>query len=145
MSQPVVASTPVSYDPRDPGSKDPFLLPSLNNKVRYPGAAPVRPDSLPTAPNMGDVVRSMAVVKPAAEAVPAILKAPEASKPEPKPEPPKIDQQFTFSPALSVTVQGDVKDPAQLARDLSPHLQRLFDDFSRQAAARQMFDAPHVG
>ena len=145
VSQPVVASTPVSYDPRDPGSKDPFLLPALNNKVRYPGAAPVRPDSLPPPPNMGDVVRSMAVAKPAAEAVPAILKAPEASKPEPKPEPPKIDQQFTFSPALSVTVQGDVKDPAQLARDLSPHLQRLFDDFSRQAAARQMFDAPHAG
>lgn len=140
-----VTSAPVSYDPRDPASKDPFLLPALNNKVRFPGAAPVRPDSLQPAANMGDVVRSMAVAKPAAEAVPAILKAPEASKPEPKPEPPKIDQQFTFSPALSVTVQGDVKDPAQLARDLSPHLQRLFDDFSRQAAARQMFDAPHVG
>lgn len=107
--------------------------------------APVRPDSLQPTANMGDVVRSMAVAKPAAEAVPAILKAPEASKPESKPEPPKIDQQFTFSPVVDVTVQGDVKDPAQLARDLSPHLQRLFDDFSRQAAARQMFDAPHVG
>lgn len=140
-----VTSAPVSYDPRDPASKDPFLLPALNNKVRFPGAAPVRPDSLQPTANMGDVVRSMAVAKPAAEAVPAILKAPEASKPEPKPEPPKIDQQFTFSPALSVTVQGDVKDTEQLARDLSPHLQRMFDDFSRQAAARQMFDAPHVG
>ncbi len=140
-----VTSAPVSYDPRDPASKDPFLLPALNNKVRFPGAAPVRPDSLQPTANMGDVVRSMAVAKPAAEAVPAILKAPEASKPEPKPEPPKIDQQFTFSPALSVTVQGDVKDPNQLAHDLWPTLQRLFDDFSRQAAARQMFDAPHVG
>ncbi|WJM94705.1 phage tail tape measure protein [Pseudomonas defluvii] len=140
-----VASAPVSYDPRDPASKDPFLLPALNNKVRFPGAAPVRPDSLQPTANMGDVVRSMEVAKPVAEAVPAILKAPEASKPESKPEPPKIDQQFTFSPVVDVTVQGDVKDPAQLARDLSPHLQRLFDDFSRQAAARQMFDAPHVG
>jgi hypothetical protein len=42
-------------------------------------------------------------------------------------------------------VQGDVKDPAQLAQALMPHLQRQFEDFAREARARQLFDAPHVG
>ena len=62
----------------------------------------------------------------------------------PKAPAPQIDQKFTFSPTIGVTVQGDVKDPAQLARELAPYLQRQFDDFARQAAARQLSDEPHV-
>ncbi|KPB84458.1 Tail tape measure protein [Pseudomonas syringae pv. maculicola] len=89
----------------------------------------------------GDVVKAMAVVAPAPLALPAVVKAAEQSKPEPT----KVDQQFTFSPNMPVNVQGDVKDPAQLARDIAPFLQRQFEEFSRQAAARQLFDAPHVG
>lgn len=39
-----------SYDPRDPDSKDPFLLPALTaNKVRFPGAGLVAPESLPAS------------------------------------------------------------------------------------------------
>ncbi|MCA5967425.1 phage tail tape measure protein [Pseudomonas sp. P129] len=89
----------------------------------------------------GDVVKAMAAVAPAPLALPAVVKAAEQSKPEPA----KVDQQFTFSPNMPVNVQGDVKDPAQLARDIAPFLQRQFEEFSRQAAARQLFDAPHVG
>ncbi|KAA8693665.1 phage tail tape measure protein [Pseudomonas caricapapayae] len=89
----------------------------------------------------GDVVKAMAAVAPAPLALPAVVKAAEQSKPEPT----KVDQQFTFSPNMPVNVQGDVKDPAQLARDIAPYLQRQFEEFSRQAAARQLFDAPHVG
>ena len=89
----------------------------------------------------GDVVKAMAAVAPAPLALPAVVKAAEQSKPEPT----KVDQQFTFSPNMPVNVQGDVKDPAQLARDIAPFLQRQFEEFSRQAAARQLFDAPHVG
>ncbi|WP_116886341.1 phage tail tape measure protein [Pseudomonas syringae] len=89
----------------------------------------------------GDVVKAMAAVAPAPLALPAVVKAAEQSKPEPT----KVDQQFTFSPNMPVNVQGDGKDPAQLARDIAPFLQRQFEEFSRQAAARQLFDAPHVG
>ncbi|MDC3734797.1 phage tail tape measure protein [Pseudomonas syringae pv. syringae] len=89
----------------------------------------------------GDVVKAMAAVAPAPLALPAVVKAAEQSKPEPT----KVDQQFTFSPNMPVNVQGDVKDPAQLARDIAPFLQRQFEEFSRQASARQLFDAPHVG
>lgn len=89
----------------------------------------------------GDVVKAMAAVAPAPMALPAVVKAAEQSKPEPT----KVDQQFTFSPHMPVNVKGDVKDPAQLAREIAPFLQRQFEEFSRQAAARQLFDAPHVG
>ncbi|WP_024690545.1 phage tail tape measure protein [Pseudomonas tremae] len=88
----------------------------------------------------GDVVKAMAAVG-SPQALPAVIKAAEQSKAEPA----KIDQQFTFSPNMPVNVQGDVKDPAQLAREIAPFLQRQFEEFSRQAAARQLFDAPDVG
>lgn len=92
-------------------------------------------------PNVpGDVVRSMAVAPPPPAAVQAIAKAAEP----PKPVQPQVDQQFTWSPHFSVTVQGDVKDPNQLARDLAPHLRPQFEEFARQVMGRQLFDAPHV-
>lgn len=91
-----------------------------------------------TPPMMGQVVRSMGTGTPSA-AVPAMLKAPEPAK-----QVPKVDQQFTFAPTVPITVQGDVKDPAQVAREVEPHLRRMFDEFSRQAAARQLSDEPHV-
>ncbi len=91
-----------------------------------------------TPPVMGQVVRSMGSASPSA-AVPAMLKAPEPAK-----QVPKVDQQFAFSPSLQVTVQGDVKDPAQLAREVESYMRRMFDEYSRQAAARQLSDEPHV-
>ncbi|PYZ00791.1 phage tail tape measure protein [Pseudomonas sp. TKO14] len=91
-----------------------------------------------TPPMMGQVVRSMGTASPPA-AVPALLKAPEPAK-----QVPKVDQQFAFSPSLQVTVQGDVKDPAQVAREVEPYMRRMFDEYSRQAAARQLSDEPHV-
>ena len=91
-----------------------------------------------TPPMMGQVVRSMGTAAPSA-AVPAMLKVPEPAK-----QVPKVDQQFAFSPSLQVTVQGDVKDPAQVAREVEPYMRRMFDEYSRQAAARQLSDEPHV-
>ncbi|WP_265532316.1 phage tail tape measure protein [Pseudomonas saponiphila] len=91
-----------------------------------------------TPPMMGQVVRSMGAASPSA-AVPAMLKASEPAK-----QVPKVDQQFAFSPNLQVTVQGDVKDPAQVAREVEPYMRRMFDEYSRQAAARQLSDEPHV-
>ncbi len=93
-----------------------------------------------TPPLMGQAVRSMASPL-ASTATPATINPPESFKSQ---VPPVIEQQFSFAPYLSISVQGDVRDPAQLARELEPHLRWQFDEFSRQAAARQLFDAAHV-
>ena len=112
---------------------------------------PDTPTDLPKAPlgmfpmaagqGVGDVVRSMATTPGAPVSAAALMAAP-ATK---IPVPPQVDQQFTFAPAPVITVQGDVKDPAQLVQELLPHLRRQFEDFAREAQARQLFDAPHVG
>ncbi|MGA3800999.1 phage tail tape measure protein [Pseudomonas fluorescens] len=90
---------------------------------------------------VGAVVRSMENA-PAAPVTAAALMSSTAAK---TPEWPKVDQQFTFAPAPVFQVHGDVKDPAQLVQELMPYLRRQFEDFAREARARQLFDAPHVG
>jgi hypothetical protein len=45
---------------------------------------------------------------------------------------------------MPVTVQGDVKDPRQLAQEMMPYMRQLFEEFSREQARRNLFDAPHV-
>ncbi len=90
-----------------------------------------------TAP--GDVVRSITAESVPPAVMPAIAKAAEV-----KQERPNVEQSLTFAPNIPVNVQGDVKDPAALARELLPHLQRMFDDLGRQAQARQLSDEPHV-
>ncbi|WP_070415021.1 phage tail tape measure protein [Pseudomonas lundensis] len=130
------AAPAVSYDPRDPNSKDPFLVPALTaNRVRLPGAG--------LAPPTGNVVRDMAATAAPAASAPELAKAA-----APKGEAPKVDQAFTFSPTSTITVQGDVKDPAQLARELEPHMRAQWETFQREqgarAASNQMFDAAHI-
>lgn len=91
-----------------------------------------------TGPLMGDVTRSLA---PAPSAVtPALLSAGAAAKPEPT----RVDQNWTFSPTMPVTVQGDVKDPRQLAQEMMPYMRQMFEEFSREQARRNLFDAPHI-
>jgi phage tail tape-measure protein len=106
-----------------------------------PTQAPIGILPMAAGQEVGAVVRSMENT-PAAPVTAAALMSSTAIK---TPEWPKVDQQFTFAPAPVITVQGDVKDPAQLAQALMPHLQRQFEDFAREARARQLFDAPHVG
>lgn len=93
-----------------------------------------------TPPLMGQAAHSMASPSSSSAAL-ATITAPDSFKPQ---VPAVIEQQFSFAPYLSISVQGDVRDPAQLARELEPHLRWQFDEFSRQAAARQLFDAAHV-
>ncbi|SEC73686.1 phage tail tape measure protein [Pseudomonas marginalis] len=92
-----------------------------------------------TGPLVGDVARSLASV-PSAAAVPALLSAGAAAKPEPA----RVEQAWTFAPTMPVTVQGDVKDPRQLAQEMMPHMRQLFEEFSREQARRNLFDAPHI-
>ncbi len=150
VESPVPVVKPVLYEPTDPGSKDPFVLPHFADQPRFPGADLVRPKALPAQPetgasvarelpgavNLGDVVRAFAKVAP-------IGPVPVPAKPEPAPTP--VKQSFSFSPQLQITVKGDVKDPAQLARELEPYLKRQMQDFSQQMGTRNLFDTPHVG
>lgn len=71
-----------------------------------------------------------------------------------KPEitPAAIEQKITFAPHMPITIEGDVKDPAELSRQLDTMLQDRFRDFSREledsarrANARQLYDSPHIG
>ena len=92
-----------------------------------------------SVPLMGDVARSLVTAPPAA-AVPALLSAGTAAKPDPA----RVEQAWTFAPTMPVTVQGDVKDPRQLAQEMMPYMRQLFEEFSREQARRNLFDAPHV-
>lgn len=88
----------------------------------------------------GDVVRSMAlppVPRPAPGAGP-VLTAPV------KPQAPKIEQRVQIHAPLQVTVQGDVKDPAQLARELQPYIEQQQRAIAQQLASRQLYDEPHA-
>ncbi|AZC23238.1 phage tail tape measure protein [Pseudomonas sessilinigenes] len=124
---------------RDAGKNIPPVLGDIAKSFKASPAPLMLKVPEAAKPVMGQVVRSMAGTE-SPVATPAMIKPPELAKPLP----PKVDQQFSFAPALSVTVQGDVKDPAQLARELTPHLRLQFDEYSRQAAARQLSDEPHV-
>ncbi|UMZ13287.1 phage tail tape measure protein [Pseudomonas sp. MPFS] len=110
---------------RDAGKNIPPVMDDIANSFK----------SGQTPPLMGQVVRSMPPAPGPSSTLAEPFKAPLA---------PAIEQQFSFAPAISVTVQGDVKDPAQLARELEPYLRWQFDEYSRQASARQLSDAPHV-
>lgn len=95
---------------------------------------------LPGATNMGDVVRSFSSASPTGP-----LAMPPKIEPVLKVEPPRIDQKIAINAPLQITVKGDVKDPAALARELQPHLQRQMEQIGQQMSSRNLYDAPHVG
>ena len=113
----------------------PVSPPEAPNQDRQPGPAP------------GAVVR--ALVKESPPPVPART-APVAAKPaeKTKAEPAKVDQSFAIALTMPITVQGDVKDPYQLVRDMDAPLRALFQSLQRELAARQasiqLFDAAHI-
>lgn len=93
----------------------------------------------------GDVARAIAAAAPAPTA-PVVAQALEQAKPQGALG--KIDQSFAFSPTNSYTIQGDVKDPAQLAREMEPYQRAQFDAWWREMSSRQsttqLFDEAHV-
>jgi TP901 family phage tail tape measure protein len=101
-----------------------------------------KPANGPLAPAaaMGDVARSLAA--PASAPVPPALLA--APVPAAKAESPKIEQQVQISAPLHITVQGDVKDPAQMARELQPYIAQQMQQATQQLQNRKLYDEPHV-
>jgi TP901 family phage tail tape measure protein len=101
-----------------------------------PGLLPEREAD---GPALGDVTRSLS--KPTAPSVPALLAPVPAA---PKAEPPKIEQRVEIQAPLHITVQGDVKDPAQLARELQPYIDQQLRQSTQQLQNRTLYDEPHV-
>lgn len=53
-------------------------------------------------------------------------------------------QNNTFSPTIQVTVQGDAKDPNQMANEIMRKLQREFEQIQARSANGAMFDSAFV-
>lgn len=50
-------------------------------------------------------------------------------------------QQVSFSPTLSITVNGDVKDPKELAKELEPQIQRMLNQLMSSRNGSALYDA----
>jgi hypothetical protein len=118
---PVMADIATSFAPKGDGS---LLMPGA---VKTPG------------PVGGDVVRSLA--SPPASSASAgvsLMAVP------PKPPAPKIEQKVDISAPIQVIVQGDVKDPAQLARELQPYIAQQQREITQQLESRKLYDEAHL-
>lgn len=90
-------------------------------------------------PALGDVARSL-VAQPTSK--PASLMVP---VPAPvKAGPTKVDQKFSYSLTMPVTVEGDAKDPHQFVQQLLPLMQRALNDLAQQDARRNLYDEAHT-
>lgn len=113
--------------PATSGSPKPSAVQSLLPEREADGAA------------LGDVTRSLAA--PAPPSVPALLApVPAATKPEAS----KVEQRIDIQAPLHITVQGDVKDPAQMARELRPFIEQQMQQATQQLQNRKLYDEPHV-
>ncbi|WP_426214683.1 phage tail tape measure protein [Pseudomonas sp. DWRC2-2] len=120
---PVLGDIAASFARKGNGA-GPLLMPGT---VKAPG------------PVGGDVVRSLAS-PPASSAAGAVsLMAVPA-----KPPAPKFEQKVDISAPLHLTVQGDVKDPAQLARELQPYFDQHQRDIAQQLEGRKLYDDAHL-
>jgi len=121
---PVMGAIATSFAPKGTG---PLLMPAA---VKTPG------------PVSGDVVRSLAsqptLSTPAAVSMMAVPPTP------PTPPAPKIEQKVDISAPIQVTVQGDVKDPAQLARELQPYIAQQQREITQQLESRKLYDEAHL-
>ncbi|MDR0189770.1 phage tail tape measure protein [Pseudomonas yamanorum] len=100
---------------------------------------PAAPMMLPMGPALGDVTRSLAApvaTKPAN----LVIQTPAA----PKPDPARVDQKFSYSLSMPVTVEGDAKDPQQFVQQLLPLMQRALSDAAQQEARRNLYDDAHT-
>jgi hypothetical protein len=152
---PVILSSPPAAKAARPEVPGPV---SLNVKVSAPPpadlpAGAVAPSSAPPAfdPSKamlpeaeirpGDVVRAMALPKAPKAAQAA---APYLAAVAQKAAPVKVEQKFEISAPFHLTVQGDVKDPDALVRELMPRIEVRFREIAQQLSSRTLYDDAHV-
>ncbi|MFJ4132387.1 phage tail tape measure protein [Pseudomonas cyclaminis] len=90
-------------------------------------------------PALGDVTRSLSAPS-AAKPTSLVIQAPAPVKAEPT----KVDQKFSYSLTMPVTVEGDAKDPHQFVQQLLPLMQRALNDLAQQDARRNLYDEAHT-
>ncbi len=98
----------------------------------------------PGAVNSGDAARSMMLPPASADAAVGPLAAPLAAAVVAKVHPAKVDAKIDINAALTVTVQGDVKDPAELVAQLRPLMEQQQREIAQQLENRKLYDAPHI-
>jgi hypothetical protein len=121
----------------------------FGDKKAEPGAVPAPPIQ-PNGPLVGGTPEALAAAARAAavqSALQGVLQNPPAALPRAPllaPPAPAVAPNVHFAPAITVTVQGDVKEPASIARELMPHLQRLMEELRASQARTALFDGVHV-
>ncbi len=136
-------SSQATIDSAKPVMAVPVPLPAPKQVLPASSQIPPAPKQLlperePAGAALGDVTR--ALTHPVTPSVPAMLAPPAAAKPEST----KVEQRFDIQAPLHVTVQGDVKDPAQLARELQPYIDQQWRQSTQQLQNRSLYDEPHV-
>lgn len=100
------------------------------------GALPATPSAL----NPGDVSRAMMMPQAAADATAGPLAAAVVAKVQPA----KIESKVDIHAPITLTVQGDVKDPAELMAQLRPLMEQQQREIAQQLENRKLYDAPHL-
>nr|WP_314563044.1 phage tail tape measure protein [uncultured Pseudomonas sp.] len=90
--------------------------------------------------NPGDVSRAMMMPQAAADAAAGPLAAAVVAKVQPA----KIETKVDISAPITLTVQGDVKDPAELMAQLRPLMEQQQREIAQQLENRKLYDAPNI-
>jgi len=106
----------------------------LNNPGQ--GALPATPGTV----NPGDVARSMMMPQANADAVAAPLAAAVVAKVQPA----KFETKVDIHAPITLTVQGDVKDPNEIIAQLRPLMEQQQREIAQQLENRKLYDAPHL-
>ncbi|SBW80134.1 hypothetical protein PVE_R1G2248 [Pseudomonas veronii 1YdBTEX2] len=100
------------------------------------GALPATPGPV----NPGDVARSMMMPQANADAVAAPLAAAVVAKVQPA----KFETKVDIHAPITLTVQGDAKDPNEIIAQLRPLMEQQQREIAQQLENRKLYDAPHV-
>lgn len=125
---PVLGDIAKSFEPSRTG---PLMLAN-------PGQA-----ALPAAPgavNPGDAARSMMLPQVSADAASGPLAAAVVAKVQPA----KIETKVDIHAPISLTVQGDVKDPDEILAKLRPMMEQQQREIAQQLENRKLYDAPNI-
>ena len=99
--------------------------------------------ALPAAPgavNPGDAARSMMLPQVSADAASGPLAAAVVAKVQPA----KIETKVDIHAPISLTVQGDVKDPNEILAKLRPMMEQQQREIAQQLENRKLYDAPNI-
>lgn len=106
--------------------------------VVKPVATTGSPVAKPVAPVTVAVPPAVTVTVPPAVPPKPLVVTPKVARPAPPPVP-----NLTFNPVIQVKVMGDAKRPEEIAKQIAPHLRRLFDQWlasQRSKPASGMYD-----